>query len=149
MWLEDRTHGFTMMLHWLVYISMNLIALNRLEREIAEIVEDSCVRNAARGITGALIATPTHLAQYMEGPGDVVADLLDRIGRDDRHANLRVIDRGTRADRLFPDWHMGYIGESVFVRRRVAELFEVASRRELTPADRLVDLMREFARPPP
>lgn len=61
----------------------------------------------------------------MEGPPTVVTHLLERIARDERHANLTVIERGTRADRLFSGWSMGYIGGSVFVRRRLIDLFEV------------------------
>ena len=134
-----------MTLHWLLYISMNLIAPDRLEDEIGRIVDTACCKNGERGITGALIATQTHLAQYMEGPAETVADLLLRITADDRHANLHVIDRGTRPDRLFPNWHMGYVGGSVFVRHRVADVFDAAPGGGVMGADHVIDLMREFA----
>lgn len=145
-----RRRGFrvAMTLYWLAYISMNLIAPHRLEQEIAQLIGASCARNAALGITGALIATRTHLAQYMEGPGEAVDDLMGRIARDGRHKDLHVIDRGTRPDRLFPDWQMGYVGGSVFMRRRVADLFEAAPLSRVKRADQLIDLMREFARQP-
>lgn len=132
-------------LHWLVYISANLIPQVRLKQEIARIVDRSSAGNGARGITGALIATPTHLAQYIEGPEDAVADLLGRIARDERHASLQVIDRGTRADRLFPDWHMAYVGGSVFVRGRLVEVLESALHGPFNQARQLIDLMLEFA----
>lgn len=133
---------------WLIYLSRSGIEPERLDREIAAIVAGSCARNEARGITGALIASPVHLAQYMEGPEDAVNGLVGRIRLDARHRDLRVIAFGERAERLFPHWSMAYAGGSTYVQRSLARLADDPAGAGFD-IDQVLTLMREFARPLP
>lgn len=135
-----------MALAWLIYISKSSIDPSAMDAEIARIVARSCVRNEARGITGALIASPVHMAQYMEGPADAVDRLIGGISLDSRHRDVRVIATGERAGRLFPDWSMAYVGGSVYVRRSLARLVDPPADAQRAVA-RVLTLMREFARP--
>ena len=62
--------------------------------------------NTRDGITGALICREDLFLQLLEGRRDVVQATLERISRDDRHTDLRVLIDEDAADRLFPDWAM-------------------------------------------
>ncbi|MBB3956638.1 hypothetical protein GGR38_003604 [Novosphingobium sediminicola] len=66
-------------------------------------------------ITGALMFTETNFAQFLEGPGEHVYALLEKISGDTRHANIDVIMERETELRLFPDWSMAYSGPHLFV----------------------------------
>jgi hypothetical protein len=132
---------------WLLYTSRINIPPDRVEAELAGVVARSCDRNLAGGVSGAMIATTTRVAQYVEGPDEAVADLMRRIEPDPRHAELQIVAAGERRERQFPGWGMHYVGGSVFVQRRIADAIEDSTMSGLMRADRLIALMREFARP--
>ena len=62
--------------------------------------------NTRDGITGALICREDLYLQLLEGPRDKVEAALDRIARDDRHTDLRVLVDEDVSSRLFPSWAM-------------------------------------------
>lgn len=62
--------------------------------------------NQRDGITGALVCRHDLYLQLLEGPEAMVEACYARIGRDDRHLDLRMIDRAATAARMFPDWAM-------------------------------------------
>lgn len=67
----------------------------------------SAHRNNVRdAITGALICREDLFIQLLEGPHDKVTSSFDRIKRDDRHTDLRMLFTGEIAARLFPEWAM-------------------------------------------
>ena len=129
----------------LLYISTSMIAPDRTEPAIADIVETCLARNPARAVTGALLFTGTHFAQVMEGSAATLDPLLARIGADPRHARLTVVDRHPIETRRFADWSMVYLGRSQFVSHRVLRLLNdpsPAGRRRV--AAWLIDLLHEF-----
>lgn len=80
-------------------------------REVAEAISHRSGRpNGRNDITGALIYTASHFAQILEGPRDAVASLMERIGRDGRHEQIRVLCTETGQPRLFAQWAMAYGG---------------------------------------
>ncbi len=73
---------------------------------LAGILSVARVRNAQNDITGALICRADVYLQLLEGPEGKVERLVERISRDDRHTEMRVLLRAEVGDRLFPDWAM-------------------------------------------
>lgn len=65
--------------------------------------------NARRRITGALGFTGRTYIQFLEGPTTSLDSLMERLGSDRRHKDLRVLARGPAAERLVPGWSMARI----------------------------------------
>lgn len=59
-------------------------------------------------VTGYLVRTPEHYVQVLEGPSDVLDDLLDIIRRDERHYDFEMLRDIEVAHRSFGNWSMGY-----------------------------------------
>ena len=65
--------------------------------------------NARQRITGALGFTGRTYIQLLEGPPHAIDALMERLRRDSRHADLRVLRSGAAAGRLVPGWSMARI----------------------------------------
>ena len=76
-----------------------------------DILKQGVSMNAKRGITGFLRREEGHFIQVLEGPRDNLIELLDKIMRDRRHFNMRIIDLRRIETREFPDWSFGYDDE--------------------------------------
>lgn len=77
--------------------------------ELSRMLAEARRRNAAADITGMLVFNGTDFLQVLEGePSNVIAT-FERIARDQRHAEVAVLQRGIGyGQRLFADWAMGY-----------------------------------------
>lgn len=64
--------------------------------------------NSAHGITGMLLYRDGRFIQVLEGPRDTVLALTERIRRDQRHHDMRVLLTSPIVERSFADWTMGY-----------------------------------------
>jgi transcriptional regulator with XRE-family HTH domain len=73
---------------------------------LADILESSLRRNPSAGLTGALLAGSGRFLQVLEGPGEAVAQLFERIMQDSRHDNVVVIEHRPIRRRQFADWSM-------------------------------------------
>ncbi|MFN7397969.1 MAG: BLUF domain-containing protein [Sandaracinobacter sp.] len=73
---------------------------------LAGILLDARRCNVRDGITGSLICREDLYLQLLEGPEAAVEACFARIGRDDRHLNVRLISRRMVDERLFPHWAM-------------------------------------------
>lgn len=112
---------------------------------VGEIVAASRERNAALGITGALIFTGGHFAQVLEGSPEAVEELMANIRCDPRHRNVRTVEMVNVPERRFPGWSLAYSGHSSFVDRHIRPLMEGRDEksREVL-CQRLIGLMRQF-----
>lgn len=81
-------------------------------QELGSLVEVSRSRNAALEITGSLIFTGSHFAQYVEGPAESVAAIRASIERDPRHTDVRTARAEPCEDRRFGDWTLAYASEA-------------------------------------
>jgi len=81
-------------------------------RQIENILASARRNNAHVGVTGALIFNSGVFVQVLEGPHVVIADLFDRIRRDERHYDVTMLSLEPIAVRRFPNWSMGYLGAS-------------------------------------
>ena len=70
------------------------------------IAKAASTRNAARGISGLLLYTPSHFIQVLEGDESVVREIYQHICQDPRHNSLRVLDESPIETREFGEWAM-------------------------------------------
>lgn len=86
------------------------------DADLAAILRTSEARNAEAGLTGALIAGERHFLQLLEGRRADLGRCLARIARDPRHGDLQVISAAEARQRLFPDWSMRVVDQSLVLR---------------------------------
>jgi hypothetical protein len=96
----------------LFYISRNNVPETAHSEELAKILDVSLEYNRAHAITGALVSTPVHYAQILEGPRGAVGDLMRRIETDPRHRDISFLARETLPQRSFPRWSLAHVGSS-------------------------------------
>ena len=132
------------MLKSIFYVSARTAAGPGDGAQVDAIMRTARARNAALGITGALIATPSHFAQLIEGPAAAIDAVFASILADPRYRDVRVLEATHRERRLFPDWTLAYAGHASFVGGRVQRCLEGkgASRPD---THELLELMRGFA----
>lgn len=130
----------------LLYVSEAIHELPEGENPVDQIVEVALARNAALGVTGALVFTGKNFAQVLEGQRESVEELMLSINKDERHRNVDVITVEEIEERRFPHWSLAYAGPSVFVDRHIRPLVEknIGNGFEDLAADMLISLMREF-----
>ena len=76
---------------------------------VKELVVVSRQRNPERGITGALLFDGERFCQLLEGAESDVRSLMDSIGRDPRHTDVRLLFAGqSLAGRSMHRWASGY-----------------------------------------
>ncbi len=77
----------------------------------AEALRDIAVvsaRNNARDqLSGVLLHTPDSFIQVLEGEEKTLLATLERIDRDPRHTELKILLDQMISERRFPDWAMG------------------------------------------
>jgi hypothetical protein len=76
----------------------------------------SYLRNLRLEITGALIFENNQFGQVIEGPEDVIDSLWEKIQKDDRHKNIRLIERKSICSRSFQKWTMVFQGDKELFR---------------------------------
>jgi hypothetical protein len=130
----------------LLYVSNSLLAPPRQPAEVESIVAAAVERNAALGVTGALIFTGVHFAQLLEGSKEAVDELMASIIADERHRDVEVVKVVNRRERRFPGWSLAYAGPSEYVDRHVRPLLEDSAKpgARARAASALVRLMLEF-----
>ena len=129
----------------LLYVSESRLTPPNIDDQVQQLVDQSIAWNRSAAITGALIFTERHFAQFIEGPEDAVRSLMARIERDTRHSNV-VVRLAELADRRrFDDWSMAYWGPERFLEPMIAPLFGGAVADDLNQriAD-LLDLMEGY-----
>ncbi|MEJ8854559.1 BLUF domain-containing protein [Variovorax robiniae] len=76
---------------------------------VGAIVAHARVRNAQSGVTGLLVFDGDRFCQHFEGPRDAIVRLMDRIGDDPRHTDVRVVYEGPLGQRRYPRFEMGLV----------------------------------------
>jgi len=77
-------------------------------RIVGEIVAQARARNARHDITGLLVFDGIRFCQHLEGPPDAMEALITRITQDPRHTEVRVLYRGTRIERRYQRFDLGF-----------------------------------------
>ena len=98
----------------LVYTSRNHVdgGLHEQSASLSGILAVSKRNNARVGVTGALLFNSGCFAQVLEGPRTAVEATFERIQRDHRHGDVSVLQCEPVTARGFPNWSMGFVGQS-------------------------------------
>lgn len=94
------------MLHHIVYTSLEVPAFDG--AALRQLLLSARARNHAFGFTGLLLYCEGRFVQVLEGPRHPLEELYARIRRDPRHREVETLSDGPTAERLFPDWRMGF-----------------------------------------
>lgn len=78
------------------------------QEDLDQLLLHARAHNESAGITGILLYRNDQFIQFLEGSPDAVGDLTERIRRDARHTNVRVLIDELTLERQFDDWTMGY-----------------------------------------
>lgn len=76
--------------------------------ELISLLEQSRKNNDDAGLSGMLLYSSQSFLQMLEGPEEALTATYERIGRDARHTNLRLLSDVEVARPMFPEWTMGF-----------------------------------------
>ena len=95
----------------ILYCSKNLIpgAPDQQSAVLAGILHTARTKNAALGVTGALLYNDGFFAQVLEGPKAAVESTFERIQQDERHGQVTVLECGQSPSRDFAEWSMAHV----------------------------------------
>lgn len=129
----------------IVYTS-ELVSVDGNASEVLEtIVATSQVNNARAGVTGGLIHRAGRVVQALEGPGDIVDGLFEKICKDDRHTRVDVLCKEETYSRHFPDWAMKSVDvadDSVFSEETLKNIYDLFTKHMQYRGDLFFDLLR-------
>lgn len=80
-----------------------------IEPSVARILATSRKNNASKGIVGGLYYGNGYFFQYLEGDADDVKKLFERICKDRRHQDVRIVREKPIEDQSFAQWSMKYV----------------------------------------
>jgi hypothetical protein len=83
-----------------------------IQRAVRAIVSTARNHNKDANVTGALLFTEAGFVQVLEGPRDIVERTFERIAADPRHTDVTVLSFTPALRRSFPDWPMGFYGQT-------------------------------------
>lgn len=136
-----------MPLHRLLYTSEMVLVGSEadIREQVAEIVSRSAARNAAAGLTGALLQTRGMFIQALEGPLAAIEATFERICCDLRHRRVELQEFVRADDRVFGEWSM----VSITPDRTIEKLFSAAEllseqEHETMSAQATIGLMRSL-----
>jgi hypothetical protein len=129
------------------YVSRSCIAKGDAEREVEHLVEQSRLSNARLRVTGVLVFSGTHFAQYIEGPRQSIAELRSAIQSDGRHQDVMTVSEAQIEARKLADWSLAYSGASRVVSRAIHRAIHEAERRDAAAATTLLSTLLQLAAP--
>lgn len=80
--------------------------------DLEVMLAQSRARNTLRDVTGVLVFVEGVFLQILEGSRDAVVALMEKIGRDERHTNLKVFHEEEIEKRTFGAWRMAFVSPS-------------------------------------
>ncbi|MES2424612.1 MAG: BLUF domain-containing protein [Pseudomonadota bacterium] len=75
---------------------------------VAEIAKAARIANQQMEITGLLVFDGLRFCQQLEGKPSHIEALMERISRDTRHSQVRILHHGPLAQRRFRNFSLGY-----------------------------------------
>lgn len=76
--------------------------------ELLALLQQCQKNNSANGITGVLFYGNGTFLQALEGEAAAVEPLVEKISRDPRHSEVRILSRKTIETRQYGDWSMAF-----------------------------------------
>ena len=80
--------------------------------KLYKILVDSRVNNKFADVTGLLVYVDGNFLQVLEGEQEVVSALLEKISKDCRHEDVKVVYKTSIENRTFNSWQMAYVSPS-------------------------------------
>jgi hypothetical protein len=77
------------------------------KRELLDLLHDARAYNSVDKICGVLMHRNGYFLQVLEGEPEAIDNLLVRLIRDTRHADLKIIHDSSVDSLLFSNWAMG------------------------------------------
>jgi hypothetical protein len=78
------------------------------EDELKRLLETARQRNRKHQVTGVLLYNDGSFLQYIEGPPEGLAVVFRHIRRAPQHHDITELVHAPVAERVFPDWLMGF-----------------------------------------
>lgn len=115
--------------------------------ELGHLLLQARLFNAQVQVTGVLLHDHAQFLQYIEGPAESIETVYQRICASNRHTEVRTLMREPIAERLFPDWQMGFAETAASVLQKLAnhhwaEALNQAERRQ--PDAPALRVLRQF-----
>ncbi len=76
--------------------------------ELVELLEKSRRNNERDGLSGMLLYSSQSFLQMLEGEEEPLRSAYERLDRDSRHTNLRLLADVEVTQEMFGDWSMGF-----------------------------------------
>lgn len=92
-------------LEQLIYVSVAAGPVSS-AMQMSDILAEARRNNARDGITGVLTAIDGRFLQIIEGCAAALDDLIARLREDDRHRDMRIMERRQVLGRNFASWDM-------------------------------------------
>ncbi len=130
-------------LNFIAYVSHSNLLNSDEARAIAEL---AARKNRESDITGLLYCAGGTFLQFLEGEGQQLSKLLDKIEKDPRHNDVRYVCAKTIHQRFFPNWNMRYIESNELTLKNANCLLQwnlIDARQELS-SSRLQELLAPF-----
>lgn len=93
-------------LHYLCYRSKSCLEAPQSASEARQIAMNSSQRNQDNDVTGVLVFRAGYFLQLLEGPEQSLIETLERIRKDKRHKDIRLLSQGPLERRQFGEWGM-------------------------------------------
>ena len=88
--------------------STNDMSLN----DLCALASKASATNSALQVSGALTSWRGYFVQMLEGPPEVISQLVAKIFSDSRHAQIVVLEWSHQTKRLFSEWGMHWVSET-------------------------------------
>ncbi|MBR0796642.1 BLUF domain-containing protein [Bradyrhizobium jicamae] len=118
-----------MLATWL-YVSTSTLGQNA-DDEIASIWSIARVRNPELGLTGVLLFSGLHFAQFLEGSDAELKRMKTSICRDKRHTGLLTLQTHPTEQRRYARWALAYAGRATAIDRVLSDALRGHDGREL------------------
>jgi hypothetical protein len=126
----------TMFSTW-IYVSTSLLG-DTADSEITRIRSIAETRNTELGLTGVLIFSGRHFAQFLEGSDDKLVMMKASIARDRRHTDIRTLATPAIKQRRYGCWTLAYSGRATAIDRVLSDAIREQD------AGELLDYMDHF-----
>ena len=113
-----------------VYVSTSLLGSNS-DAEIASIRSVAETRNTELELTGVLIFSGNHFAQFLEGPHEKLSIMKASIRRDGRHTDVQTLTSPDIKQRRYEAWALAYSGRATAVDKVLSDALREQDAKEL------------------
>ena len=76
--------------------------------DLNQVLQKAVISNSTNGITGCLIHHNSNFVQILEGSKENVISLYNKIKKDSKHYDLKILWQGEVEKRCFEEWSMVY-----------------------------------------